>query len=78
MAFRLFHFFFLLIGQELLAKGGLHSCLTHTDLTSFSIAFSSLSNAPSMDDKKAANALVNGGVMGAMVTCLGTTKNDSF
>jgi hypothetical protein len=35
MAFRSFRFFFLLIGQELLAKGDLHSCLTHTDLTSF-------------------------------------------
>jgi hypothetical protein len=35
MAFCLFRFFFLSIGQELLvAKRGLHSCLTHTNLTS--------------------------------------------
>jgi hypothetical protein len=39
------------------------------------MAFSSLSNAASMDDKKMVNTLANGGITGAMVTCLGTTKN---
>jgi hypothetical protein len=42
------------------------------------MAFSSLSNAPSTDDKKVVNALANGGVTGAMVTRLGTTKYDNF
>jgi hypothetical protein len=42
------------------------------------MAFSSFSNAQSTDDKKAVNALANGGVTGALVTCLGTTEKDNF